>query len=270
VLAGTTVVSALSLLLAAPAAGAADYRVEPGDTLSGIAARHSTTVGDLLALNGLSNPHRIVAGRVLELPDPVAAPVAGRAPTTTGAPGNRHVVQAGETLGEIAARYGLPATTLAEWNGLTRADVVYAGASLVLYRPNTVSAAPLTAVRCPVPGARFTNDWGFPRAMGRVHSGNDLFAPRGTAVRAPVSGTVTNVRGSIGGNQFRLTDAAGNQWVGSHLDRFGATGSVGAGDVIGYVGDTGNAVGSRPHLHLQYHPGGGAAVNPYPLVRPAC
>jgi murein DD-endopeptidase MepM/ murein hydrolase activator NlpD len=173
-------------------------------------------------------------------------------------------------LSGIAARYGLPASTVAEWNGLTRANVVYAGTSLVLYRPNPVSATPPVAIQCPVPGAQFSNDWGFPRAMGRVHAGNDLYAPRGTAVRAPVSGTVTTAQGSIGGNQIRLTDAAGNQWVGSHLDRFGATGSVRAGEVIGYVGDTGNARGSRPHLHLQYHPGGGAPVNPYPIVRPAC
>ena len=52
---------------------------------------------------------------------------------------------------------------------------------------------------CPVPGATFFNDWGFPRSGGRFHEGNDMFAARGAKVLAPVSGRVDQVEGTIGG-----------------------------------------------------------------------
>src|SRR3546814_10620424 len=77
------------------------------------------------------------------------------------------------------------------------------------------------------------NDWGFPRSGGRFHEGNDLFAPRGTPFVAVVSGTVVQTTGRIGGKQVKLAGDDGVSYYGTHLDGFGASGRVNAGDVIG-------------------------------------
>ncbi len=110
------------------------------------------------------------------------------------------------------------------------------------------------------------NDWGFPRSGGRFHEGNDLFARRGTPAVATVSGTVVQTDGKLGGNQVKLLGDDGVGYYYTHLDSFGAEGRVSAGTVIGYVGTTGNAAGGPPHVHFEIHPGGGAAVNPYPRL----
>lgn len=115
------------------------------------------------------------------------------------------------------------------------------------------------------------NDWGFPRGGGtRYHEGNDLFVSKGAPVLAPVGGTVEFKTGAIGGLQFRLMGEDGVVYIGTHMDKFGKDGNVKAGDTIGYVGNTGNAVGTRPHLHFgMYYKG--TPVNPYPtLVRHGC
>jgi murein DD-endopeptidase MepM/ murein hydrolase activator NlpD len=176
------------------------------------------------------------------------------------------VVQSGQTLGSIAGRYGVSSRSIADANGISDPNRIRVGQTLTI--PGSGGSGGGGFV-CPVPGATFFNDWGFPRSGGRSHAGTDLFAPRGTPVRAPASGLVEVANGAIGGKQFRLTTPAGVLFFGSHLDDFGATGQVRAGDVIGYVGDTGNARGSRPHLHFEVHPSG-TAVNPFPLVHSSC
>lgn len=95
----------------APVASGQTYLVHPGDTLSGIAANHGTSVGVLVALNHIANPDRIDAGRTLVLP--------ARAPATPPSP-RVYVVQGGDTLGAIAARLGYPGgyPALAARNGI--------------------------------------------------------------------------------------------------------------------------------------------------------
>jgi LysM repeat protein len=261
---GATTHAAASSRSAAQSSADLEYQVRRGDTLSALALRFRTTIRELVTLNNLDHPDRIVAGRTLALPG--AAPAAAPATAVKGNPGARHTVAFGETLGGIAARHGIPWQDLARWNGIL-GERVYATTSLVLYDPGPL---PSGRIVCPVPRSRFFNDWAFPRSGGRAHAGNDMFAPNGTPVRAPVAGTVTTERGNAGGLQIWLTDAAGNRWLGSHLSAFGAVGRVRAGDVVGYVGTTGNAAGGRPHLHIEYHPVGSGPVNPYPLLRAAC
>ncbi len=125
---------------------------------------------------------------------------------------------------------------------------------------------------CPVQGAHaFSNDYGQPRSGGRRHQGIDILAPRGTPVVAPVSGTATERNNDLGGITFWLDGGDGNSYYGAHLDSWaGNSGHVAAGTRLGTVGTTGNAAGGPPHLHFEIHPGGGAAINPFPTLSKYC
>ncbi len=258
----------LSIPAGGGGAGPVSHTVRPGENLATIAARYGTTVSSLASANGIADRNLIRIGQRLSIP------AGGGGTTTSGGGGAQapsgsagtHIVAAGETLASIAARYGVGVAELAAANGIVEPFTVYGGTRLALGGGGSAG----TMARCPLPGASFFNDWGFPRSGGRFHEGNDLFASRGTPVLAPVSGTASHTSGRIGGLQFRLVADDGTLYLGSHLDAFGAAGRVAAGDVVGYVGDTGNARGSRPHVHFEIHPDGGAAVNPYPAVVSAC
>jgi murein DD-endopeptidase MepM/ murein hydrolase activator NlpD len=128
---------------------------------------------------------------------------------------------------------------------------------------------------CPVAGAvSFSDTWGAPRSGGRRHEGVDMIAARGTPLAAIYEGTIRRIsNSSLGGKSLWLRADNGDQFYYAHLDDFGSI-SVGQrvpeGYVVGYNGSTGNAPSWLPHLHFEYHPGGGAAVNPYPLARSVC
>ncbi|MFZ6002566.1 MAG: LysM peptidoglycan-binding domain-containing protein [Actinomycetota bacterium] len=245
----------------APAGGATHHDVRAGDTISGIAGKYKIPSAQLVSANGLTDG-RIYVGQRLRLV-PAAASPAPASPSS----GTTHKVAPGETLSSIARRYGTTIKAIQTANGISDPNRVVVGQTLVI--PAAASApGPL---RCPVQGAmRHMNDWGFPRSGGRFHEGNDLFAARGTPVVAVVGGTAVQKVGAIGGKQVKLLGDDGTSYYYTHLDGFGPAGRVKAGDLIGYVGSTGNAAGSSPHVHFEVHPGGGAAVNPFPLVAAAC
>lgn len=125
----------------------------------------------------------------------------------------------------------------------------------------------------PVAGeASWSDDW-LEARFGppfHLHQGNDIFAPRGTPVRAPYNGVVRYEEGGAGGKAAYLTLPDGTFYYMAHLDsfskKFGSGASVKQGDVVGYTGDTGNAVGGATHVHFEVHPRGGAAIDPKPIL----
>ena len=119
----------------------------------------------------------------------------------------------------------------------------------------------------------FVDSWHDGRSGGRLHIGVDIVGPKGLAIYAVTDGIITKMYGAeskLSGNAIRLTAADATYFFYAHLDSFASGITVGsnvkAGQIIGYMGASGNA-GGNSHLHFEVHPGGGEAVNPYPIVK---
>ena len=154
------------------------------------------------------------------------------------------------------------------------------------YPPTSYTAMPAPATPSPLilarfPGAVFpvagtytyTDTFGAYRAdmPNHIHEGDDIFASYGTPVVAVQDGTITGISTTtIGGNNIHLTTSRSDYFYYAHLSRFATGLAVGAhvmaGQTIGYVGDTGDAKGTPPHLHFEIHPDGGPAVDPTPYL----
>lgn len=142
---------------------------------------------------------------------------------------------------------------------------------------------------CPVDQPRAYGDgFGAPRYAGgfHYHAGVDILAPMGTAIRATFDGYTTEDPNGLGGLAVEVHGAIGYTYN-AHLSAYSdhSTGTVQAGDIIGYVGDSGDAVGGPPHDHFEFHPNSfpaswpmsyygyeviDSALNPYPLLVDAC
>lgn len=145
--------------------------------------------------------------------------------------------------------------------------------------PGTPGAAAVPARAAgpvfPIAGeVSYTDDYGAPRAGTGWHQGNDLFAAVGTPVVAVADGTISKVGwNTLGGNRLWLTDTTGTAYYYAHLSAYAPAAfdgsQVRAGEVIAYVGNTGQAATTPPHLHFEVHPGGMDAdpVDPYPFLR---
>ncbi|HEV8370684.1 MAG TPA: M23 family metallopeptidase [Pyrinomonadaceae bacterium] len=114
------------------------------------------------------------------------------------------------------------------------------------------------------------NTWHAPRGSDRVHEGQDIFAPKGTPVFSATSGFVYNVgENNLGGQTVSVIGAGGRVYYYAHLDSYAP--GIAVGDrvttktLLGYVGTTGNAQGTPPHLHFGVYASSGA-INPLPLI----
>lgn len=129
----------------------------------------------------------------------------------------------------------------------------------------------------PVAGeVSFGDSWGAPRMVGTQyahwHEGTDIMAAAGTPLVASEHGVISRTSSStLGGISVYLRGDSGIEYYYAHLSSYAPETRAGlrvrAGDVIGYVGDTGNARGGSPHVHFEIHGLDGRAVNPYPMLK---
>lgn len=145
---------------------------------------------------------------------------------------------------------------------------------LVQISGRTTTRASRTRIRgfqCPVAGPHaLLNNFGDPRPGG-PHTGEDISSPYGTPIVAVLGGTISQVvYGGWMGLGIILRDAAGNEWWYAHISAsYVRSGEhVNAGETIGRVGCSGYCSG--PHLHFEYHPGGGGPTNPHRILSRAC
>jgi murein DD-endopeptidase MepM/ murein hydrolase activator NlpD len=229
----------------------------------------------------------VATGVVVALPAPVmAAPAAPRAASVavtnevTGVPAKStaldqsYVVVSGDTLSGIAGRYGTNWQAVWKVNTfIADANLIFPGQKLAIPAagsapaPSAPAPAPQPAAASsgwynPTPGA--CNISGFGMRWGRMHQGIDLNAGYGTPIHAVTGGTVSVAYEAGGaGNYTTINHGNGLFTVYMHQSSYAVTsGWVNAGQVIGYVGQTGDAQG--PHLHFEVHPNGlwNTRVNP--------
>jgi murein DD-endopeptidase MepM/ murein hydrolase activator NlpD len=180
-----------------------------------------------------------------------------------------------EALAEATAAEQALEERLARESEARRAAAAAAAAPRPSTRTPGASSGPgtgqaISGLTCPVPGAAFSDDWGQPRSGGRSHQGTDMFAGMGAPNNAVIGGTVSVQSGGAGGNMLYLAGNDGNTYIYMHLSSYAvSSGSVSQGQVVAYLGDTGNASGT-PHTHFEIHPGGGGAINPYPTLASTC
>ncbi len=246
------------------------YRVQSGDTLTGIARRFGISMMTLWWANDLKSKDDLHVGQVLRIP-----PVDGLVVT----------VQDGDTLDAIAAKTGVSKETIAAFNGLTD-DGLVVGQTLIV--PGARGAPIPTPKPTPRPVGRSTSGtvsgpsrygggaFAWPVAGGFIsqyyhysHPAIDIAADYGTPVRAAAGGTVVFAgwKSNGGGYQVWISHGSGLYTGYYHLSAIsvGRGQSVARGQTIGRVGTSGWATG--PHLHFEVWRGypweaGSSRVNP--------
>lgn len=289
--------------LAAWTAGGATAQLPPllpTTTTSTPQPGSSTTSSSSSTSSTLPNP--VTTTTTVDEPDgeeepPVTVPAEGQEPQELppllggdGAP----------PLDEAIGRFVIPPWALDQMNSIRRSGGNNTKRLLELLSPllsfgfTPEEVARIGLGKFPVTGeATFGDDWWYPRFSPEfhLHEGTDIFAAFGTPVVAPFDGVVTMGEGRVGGLYTYLTVEDRTFYYFAHLEKLPALPEenrltdpaevttyafrefdqpvayrVKAGDVIGTVGDTGNAKGGTPHLHFEVHPAGGDAVNPKPVL----
>ncbi len=139
-------------------------------------------------------------------------------------------------------------------------------AKLYTQEPDTKLAMPLENIS----KRGIADTWQAPRGTDRRHEGQDIFAPRGTPILSATRGIIYNIgENNLGGQTVSVIGSGGRVYYYAHLDSYARGIEVGdrvtTRTVLGYVGTTGNAQGTPPHLHFGVYTATGA-INPLPLL----
>lgn len=249
----------------APADRISVYVVREGDTLSEIAQMFNVSVNTIVWANNLKSNRDVHPGDTL-----IILPVSGV----------EYTVKNGDTLKKIANTYGADATEIAEYNGLDSSEKLTAGSTIIIpggelsitqTKATTKSSGgsisePYLGGSGPAVPGYFSNPLPGGIITQSIHGWNavDIGAPKGTPIHAAAGGTVIIAKNNGAwnggyGNYVVITDTNGTQTLYAHMTREVAAPeeSVSAGEIIGYVGQTGEATG--PHLHFEVR----GAANPF-------
>ncbi|MEW5783584.1 MAG: M23 family metallopeptidase [Bacillota bacterium] len=214
------------------------YRIQPGDNLSDIAAQCGTDVETLVRLNNIVNPHHILAGDTLEVITVV---------------GSVHDVSEGETLEQIAQIYGVEEEIIIEANNLARDTILDRGERVIIPGGKPSRSTQLPAFEWPLQGGLTS---GFGWRGNEFHYGIDIGAPIGTPFYAAAAGQVTyaGYRGAYG-IMVEVDHGSAYSTRYAHANSVAVVSGqyVNGGQLLGYVGLTGNTTG--PHLHFELHRG---------------
>jgi murein DD-endopeptidase MepM/ murein hydrolase activator NlpD len=274
------------------------HTVRDGDSWYGIATSSSVTTAALLDANGADEQRALHPGDVVCLPAGASSGAAATASNAGsgsrsnpggggggdggggGGGGGSYTARSGDSWFQIAQRAGVTVRALLDANGADADDVLLSGRDINLpagaVRPAAAPSGWVQLDALPLQGPCWYGDtWGDGRGGGRRHEGTDMFAMPGAYVYAVFDGVLSSRRwagsGAISGNAWTLTGANGTRVFYAHLADFnpalGSGSRVEAGEIIGWVGGTGNA--TADHLHIEFRPGGGGPVNPYPILRSA-
>lgn len=176
--------------------------------------------------------------------------------------------------GKLVVILTLAAIGLANWS-LIAAGLDKVANKLILYVhvARLYTRAPDSKLTMPIQNVSkkdIADTWLAARGESRRHEGQDIFAPRGTPILSATTGYVMNVgENRLGGLTVSIVGNGGRVYYYAHLDSYAA--SLAEGNhvtpqtVLGYVGTTGNAQGTPPHLHFGVY-SGAAAINPLPLL----
>lgn len=239
------------------------YTVKEGDSLSEIAEEHGVSSNTILWANDIRDASTIRIGDEL-----IILPVSGV----------QHKVASGETLQSIAKKYGSDVSDIALYNGISEGVGLKAGAEIVVpggafsSTPKKVASSGTTkkavASTAKSGNASSSGKFGNPLPGGAITQANhgynavDIDGETGDPIYASAGGTVIIAKGGGGynggyGNYIVIEHGGGVQTLYAHMSSLAVSGgSVGKGDVIGYVGSTGKSTGS--HLHFEVR----GATNP--------